>query len=384
MSRQDELLQTHGRNSWLDVLRGLAILGVVAVHSLQVTDKIVVQNKSDQFSAFISLGRYGVELFFFLSGWLLISIYGKNRNSLGRAYWVRRIARIYPLWILFLLVTLLRWEFTSSGQSNLRAMQIEGQPNFFYSISGIILLTLTFTLFLSPVLWNGVIPGGWSIQAEVAHYLFFPLIRSGSFNSVLKIATVFNIFTALMIFTRPMLTMLPQIVLSIVDAWFRLSLYSTIGFFLIGILSYTVFCNTREFQISKLKISDLNFSFNVFIVYLVSLLLVPLPFGTSIEAFGYVLVMIFVSLGILRTKKIGYLFQFLGKHAYFVYFMHFLVLAFVNRIVNELDLTVSWLGGQQVIFICVLALTIIISLFTAIPSMKFFERPFIRLAHKLK
>jgi len=65
VSLQFEQIQTTERSHWLDVLRGLAIFGVVAVHSIQSTDSLVLHNKSEFFFWMVSLGKYGVELFFF-------------------------------------------------------------------------------------------------------------------------------------------------------------------------------------------------------------------------------------------------------------------------------------------------------------------------------
>jgi peptidoglycan/LPS O-acetylase OafA/YrhL len=65
MTLQFEQIRTTERSYWLDVLRGLAIFGVVAVHSIQSTNSLVLNNKSELFFWMISLGKYGVELFFF-------------------------------------------------------------------------------------------------------------------------------------------------------------------------------------------------------------------------------------------------------------------------------------------------------------------------------
>jgi len=384
MTLQSEQARTTERSHWLDVLRGLAIFGVVAVHSIQVADPLVSQNKSDFFSWLISLGKYGVELFFFLSGWLLVSIYGINGKKLGKAYLARRMGRIYPLWILFLFIGFLRWKFTTSSQSNSPIQPIEGQSDFLHSTAGVLLLTLSFTLFISASLWNGVIPGGWSIQAEVAHYLLFPVIRNRSLNSVLKIVALMNILTSIAFLVRPKLDALHSLFLKIIDAWFRLSLYSTIGYFLIGILSYLVFSQLKESRSTGLNFADFNISHNTFIVFFISLLLIPCPFGNQIEAIGYLILMIIVSLGILRNQRLSSLFRFLGKHAYFIYFMHFLALMSVSWITKRTNFSVSQLGSQQVVFILIFIYSLIISSLFAIPSMKFFEKPIIRMAHKVK
>jgi len=379
-----EQIRSTERSHWLDVLRGLAIFGVVAVHSIQSTDSLIFNNKSEFFSWMISLGKYGVELFFFLSGWLLISIYGISDHKLGKAYWARRMARIYPLWVLFLLIAFLRWEYTNSGQLHSPIKSIDLDSSFLHSPAGVIVLTLSFTLFISASLWNGVIPGGWSIQTEVAHYLLFPLIRRQSLNSVLKIAALINFLTSVVYVVRPKLDTFSDLSLNIIDAWIRLGLYSTMGYFLIGILSYTVFSQVKEFRITGLKFSDFNISHNTFIMFCISLLLVPCPFGNQIEAIGYLLLMICISFGILRNQKLNSVFRFLGRYAYFIYFMHFLALASLNWITNRLDFTTAQLGAQQVVFIFTFLYALTISSVLAVPSMKFFERPFIKMAHNLK
>ncbi len=305
-------------------------------------------------------------------------------KKLGRAYWARRIARIYPLWILFLFISFLRWEFTNSGQLISPIKQSEGQSNFLYSPAGILVLALSFTLFLSASLWNVVILGGWSIQAEVAHYLLFPFIRSRSLDLVLKIIASINLLTCIVHFVRPKLATFPHLFLNIIDAWLRLSLYSTIGYFLIGILSYLVFSQLKESRITSLKLSDFNISNNAFVAFCISLLLVPHPFGTQIEAIGYLLLMILMSFGILANQKLSSIFRFLGKHAYFIYFMHFIALMSASWIERRLEFTMPQLGAQQVVFIFVFVYTLTISSIMAIPSMKFFERPIIRMAHKVK
>lgn len=163
------------KSLWLDVLRGLAIFSVVAVHSVLTADPIVLDNKSELFFRLICLGKYGVELFFFLSGWLLASIYGLQGKRLGKDYWARRAGRIYPLWLLFLFIGFLRWEFTNYGNLAPPNKAIESQSTFLHSTPGVLLLTLSFTLFVSASLWNGVIPGDGLYKLKLLTTYFFPL-----------------------------------------------------------------------------------------------------------------------------------------------------------------------------------------------------------------
>ena len=223
------------RNPWLDVLRGLAIFGVVSVHSIHRTDVFIAQSvQSSDFTYFIRLGRYGVELFFFLSGWLLASIYGLSGKKLGKPYLVRRIARIYPLWIIFLVINIVLSLLTKTGGFHSALSTLEPDFGTIHSFAAIILLTLSFTLFISGGLWNTVIAGGWSIQAEVAHYLIFPIMRNRPIASILRMLTLVNLLTGLIAITRPKLANFPELSLHLIDAWLRLSLYSSIGYFVIG------------------------------------------------------------------------------------------------------------------------------------------------------
>lgn len=64
--------------------------------------------------------------------------------------------------------------------------------------------------------------------------------------------------------------------------------------------------------------------------------------------------------------------------------MHFLALASVNWIINRLDFKTSQLGAQQIVFIVIFIYSLTISSVLVVPSMKFFERRFIKMAHNLK
>jgi peptidoglycan/LPS O-acetylase OafA/YrhL len=367
------------RNLWIDVLRGLAILGVVSVHTMQATNSLLVGNKSIAFAYLIELGRYGVEVFFFISGWLLASIYGLDGNNLGKAYLFRRIGRIYPLWVFFFCLNIFIWQI--NGNVKIISEFAGGNIDNSFALVLTTIMTLTFTLFLSGVLWNVVIPGGWSIQAEVAHYMLFPLVRNKPPRLILQLATVVNVITALIVFFRPNLEAQSDFLLYIIDSWIRLGLYSTFGFFLIGIAGFTVFSHYKNSEVNLEHYSNYH---NILIVYCISLLIVPCPFGKQIEAMGYLSIMILISIGIIQNKKLSLFFRVLGKYSYFIYFMHFIVLNFASWIVRNYSLVLVDLNIQLLLFVLMLAFVLTISLILAAPSMKFIEQPFINMARKVK
>jgi peptidoglycan/LPS O-acetylase OafA/YrhL len=82
------------RMAWLDALRGFAAL-VVAYFHLQT---YVLDRPADVFDGWLDLGRYGVLLFFLVSGYVIMM--SLERYGSLRRFWVGRIFRIYPAWLL--------------------------------------------------------------------------------------------------------------------------------------------------------------------------------------------------------------------------------------------------------------------------------------------
>ena len=85
---------TGTRLAWLDVLRGLAALAVVFDHTsyyaLQHVRHIVYQ--------WFDPGNYGVFVFFIISGYIVPA--SLERKGSVRTFWVSRLFRLYPLYLL--------------------------------------------------------------------------------------------------------------------------------------------------------------------------------------------------------------------------------------------------------------------------------------------
>jgi peptidoglycan/LPS O-acetylase OafA/YrhL len=371
------------RNEWLDVLRGLAILGVVSVHSIALTDSLNLSYKSTFLTGILDSGKYGVELFFFLSGWLLASIYGiKSEEALGRSYWFRRFARIYPLWLIFLGVTWFRWQWNGSGPFKSIYLNANDHSSFFLNPAVIFLLSLTFTLFLSASLWNSVIPGGWSIQAEIAHYLLFPLLRKKKLNSIVFTVAMVNLTTVVLYIWKREALPRESLLWHVLESWFRLGLTSTLSFFIIGMLSFSVYSFVGSSESATDFFQSKNLSPLVCLGFLTSALIVPTPFGTQIEAMGYLIASLVIGSCVLQSRKWSLFLRALGKYSYFMYFMHFLVLDGLRSLLRNLDFTDEFFGSQPIFFLCVLSFTLFVSFIFAIPSFKLIEQPIIRFAHR--
>ena len=82
------------RLAWLDVLRGVAALAVVFDH----TGQYVLQHARAIIYHWFDTGWYGVFVFFLISGYIVPA--SLERKGSVRTFWVSRLFRLYPLYLL--------------------------------------------------------------------------------------------------------------------------------------------------------------------------------------------------------------------------------------------------------------------------------------------
>lgn len=159
----------------LTTLRFFAALHVVLFHMRVVG---ILPGGLWWYQNFASIGFVGVNFFFVLSGFILVYTY-EGPNLSPAKFWWARFARIYPAYVLSLIVA------APFFFSAIRSLDL---PFFAWSkehLLGACLLTLA--LFQSWVpqaalTWNSVC---WSLSVEAFFYLAFPffLLRSRKFSS---------------------------------------------------------------------------------------------------------------------------------------------------------------------------------------------------------
>lgn len=115
---------------------------------------------------FIIHGAFGVTIFFVLSGFILAYSYSLESGSMRgdlRAFWVARFARLYPVYLLGILLFV--------------PIVLNATSEPVWKRGATLLLSLTalqswfHMLGLSWGMWN---PPGWSLSAEAFFYLVFP------------------------------------------------------------------------------------------------------------------------------------------------------------------------------------------------------------------
>ncbi|HVT34459.1 MAG TPA: acyltransferase [Nevskiaceae bacterium] len=162
----------------LTSLRGVAALGVVYFHSY-----IYFWNYATPHDWTCPKFYLWVDFFLVLSGFVMAHAYGDKLRASGSAplaeFALARIARVYPLHLLMLCVMMVieavRWRMAAAGIDPLQRPAFSG-PTEWRALPYNLLLVHAWNL-LPRLTWN--VPS-WSISAEAACYLAFPLlVRSG-------------------------------------------------------------------------------------------------------------------------------------------------------------------------------------------------------------
>lgn len=174
-----------GRSHTLDFLRGLAIVGVLAIHvsqafpsGLRIVDFV------------FSSGWVGVNVFYFVSAMTMCLMWTQRdgESHPTRKFYIRRFLRIAPL---FWLAIPLYLALNGTGPSY-------DAPNGIGPVQ--VILTASFLHGFWPDSINSVVPGDWSIAAEMTFYLVFPFVIA-SFGArrhlYMALAISINLFNVL-------------------------------------------------------------------------------------------------------------------------------------------------------------------------------------------
>jgi peptidoglycan/LPS O-acetylase OafA/YrhL len=229
-------------------------------------------------------------------------------------------------------------------------------------------------------------PGGWSIQAEIAHYLAFPVIRKYNKDFLFRIWAVLYLVISIMEETKHLFLGIP-IFGRFLEAFFRLNFFSNSLFFLLGILAYSVHKNWKAGKDQTELIDSFKKNGIYVVIATGTTFFAPLTYGQTIDALGFIAVSIIAATVITKMSLIKRFFLMLGKYSYFIYFCHFKVLTFTRFFLQDssgnfkFEITPS-VFVQPFMFLFLLIITLFFSVLLAIPSYKYFERYFINLAHR--
>jgi peptidoglycan/LPS O-acetylase OafA/YrhL len=355
----------------VDSLRGIAILGVIAIHSIYNADSIVKingGNSNSVLTALLNQGKYGVELFFFISGWLLNSLYNKTEGKELRKYWIRRLARIYPLWVIFIIIGIIRLQ-------NLQVLNLD-MPDLknltIFQFVCVVVLNLTFLTFVTANSWNTLVPGGWSIQSEILHYLLFWWLLKIKWNNLVAIYILLGTLTFISQFIKE--GTVNNFIYNLIQSWIRLNLFSTIVYFLLGMAYSKILGN--KFKINRKS----ALSFKNLLAALVFLSL-PLNFGHNSIAIIFIISSVYIVK--ISPQKLLRILSKIGKYSYFIYFSHFVVIDGIYDFYSTQTIIQSYETSQMLMFLIFFSLSLGLSFIMGHFSFRFIEYPIINSARKL-
>jgi peptidoglycan/LPS O-acetylase OafA/YrhL len=152
--------------AYVDVLRGFAILGVVFLHFTSLSGVEAWLPQSVQFV--VEQGGHGVQLFFIASAFTLFRSFSHRsqfEQNASRNFFIRRYFRIAPMYYVGICYYL--WQ-TGFGPTQFLDGTFQNTPLN-------ILSNVFFVQEFNPYfMW--LVPGSWSIAAEMMFYLMVPLL----------------------------------------------------------------------------------------------------------------------------------------------------------------------------------------------------------------
>ena len=370
-STRGETAATSLRYEYLDALRGLAILGVVTVHSA------VAVGKPFAHLDLALAGRYGVQLFFMVSAFTIFLTLDRAKES-GRQSWpdffIRRFFRVLPMFW----VGLALYAFVPGRAPDYQTMSFTPQD---YALSALLQHGW------NPVLIDALVPGGWSIAVEGTFYLLTPLFYRG----------IKNWRTALLLVPGSVIAS-QAAYLTVAASYHEHYLFAGVPRHLMRVFVYGWFpaqlpvfaCGILVYQLVRLlKKHPLSRPAGALLIILSVVWLLEI---VDIDKHFWITEHVFFALGFvplilgLETYPAGLLVnratRFLGRVSYSTYLLHFAVMRQVMVILARLPLPLG-LQGSLAAFLLLFAATLLVTVPLAWLAYRVVERPCIEAGTKL-
>ncbi len=302
----------------LDTLRAVAALSVVVGH-------IEMFKRSNGLKSLLHLpffkqtgGHTGVTLFFVLSGFLITILLIKEKKKHSsvslKAFYLRRILRVWPLYYLILLISYSLTDFSPSTTTMALCFSIF--PNLAHSIGAG---------------W-AVSPQIWSIGVEEQFYAFWPFVVKNGKRLLFKLIAIFLFFTILphaILFSLVRLYPNPEVM----DLATKISYGITFQHLAVGGIIGVIFSTPSYVNKIKAKVKI----WQAWVVMLIPFVLWFSGFHTNLFKDEIYAVLFGLTLLLLTTvvqDKVSEFapLKFLGKISYGLYMYHWLILILIFKL----------------------------------------------------
>lgn len=176
------------RLAFLDALRGFAALYVV-VHHVGLIPKPPLPIP-DWLRGFVGFGGSGVTLFFIISGFSMCLSWKRHAaaKSPVKSFYANRLARIAPLFYLWLVLAILRDAVFKGHAGHHGALEIGTNALFLFNL---------YKPFQTGIVW-----ASWTIGVEMLFYAVFPFIKRARFDSLAKTSLLMALSLAVVMLNR--------------------------------------------------------------------------------------------------------------------------------------------------------------------------------------
>ncbi|WP_317898619.1 acyltransferase family protein [Aurantibacillus circumpalustris] len=359
--------------SGINGLRFFAALAVIITHTELMKGVFGFTNYWDSPLIF-NLGGLGVYFFFVLSGFLITYLLLKEKEKFGRihvkAFYMRRILRIWPLYYLILLLGF----FILPHFSQIQIPYLLTDFNDYFGTNLLFYLLILPNVAYSFFTAVPHIGQSWSIGIEEQFYIVWPWLISRSKN-ILK--TLFVVVIALILF-KVVILVLGHFYSQ--DNWYagikRLVAMSKFECMAIG--------GFGAFYLFTNKTSILNFAYKKLVLFTALGLIPILVYITPdfIQDGIHLVYSILFLIVILNVAKRDKLFEnpvlsYLGKISYGIYMYHLMIIPIVLFAFKHYLILDEGFLLNTLIYLAVISITIMVSAL----SYNLFENYFIRLKH---
>lgn len=349
----------------LNGIRAIAAMSVVVSH---------INNRLNLYSlekgTLMSVADYAVTVFFTLSGFLITYLLLQEKSKTGdidiKKFYIRRILRIWPLYFLYLLLTVIIIGFEEIKWPIL--LYVFMIPNFTNSIGQY------FSTSISKISGAGGLVGHyWSLGVEEQFYAFWPwIVKNG--RHLLKILILFPIFYILL-----------KIILNITNAPYAILVfvnYTRFGCMFIGALGAYLYYYHNEIVMKWVNMKIMQIIAIIFFALVIfNLFHIASPVNHEIAS---VFTLIIIINQISNPRKLFSLenkpLNFLGKISYGLYVWNPLIIYILSLTYKEYfaDIQINKLFLMLLIYVLNTAMIILISYL----SYEFFEKRFLKFKTK--
>ncbi len=328
----------------IDGLRFVAIITVVLFHIVgnieQKHAAYVIGNPVDYPLIGYVLTSFdrGVELFFSISGFILLLPYIQTTNNTKKpslkAYFLRRITRLEPPYILSLIL------FFILNVVSGKYLFTELLPHFFASL-----------FYIHNIIYPHIMPlvNGvtWSLEIEIQFYLIAPILSALFLIDDLK--------------KRCLLLLSTMLFFQVTNNYYDLkpiTLINYFQYFLAGIVAADLYTH-------KILNREKNNSIILTLIFILSLAIFYMPFETSVIKLLMPFLLVAIITGALYIRKVSALFTIpiivvVGGMCYSIYLIHLYIIAIMSKI-TYLHFGLSWYVYMTIQVLIMLPVVLVLS-----------------------